>query len=394
MHYLLEPEITEFIKGHLHDDPFSLSLKLKNSGMEHYRQVVLQIQARQKALKKLPELATNFELIFPEPISVEQASSAATARFKSGLFQGENFVDLTGGMGVDALFFADRFKNGAYVEKDPGLCEIADHNFAALCKSNIKVLNASAEEFIQKNEVVFDLVYLDPSRRDGNRQKVFKISDCQPDVLKLENQLVKQAQQVLVKLSPLADIQNTFSSFQHLRKIWVVSHKNECKELLCLLSKNGSDDLEIETVNILADAEKEIFSFRWHEEKETSASFEMPMQYVYEPNVSILKAGAFKLAGKRFALSKLHPHTHLYTSDYQVDFPGRIFFVKDVLKIDRREVDRAFSGRGVNVICRNFYMKPEELTKKFRLKSGDDAYLIATTLADGSNVFLVCSRLK
>ncbi len=393
MQHLLEQKVIEFIKGHLHDDPFSLSLKLKAGSVDHLQDVILQIQARQKALAKLPGFAENYDIVFPPPISVEQASSAPTARFKAELFKGESIADLTGGMGVDTLFFAAHFRTATYVEKDPELCEIARHNFSVLHSDEIKIVNATAEEFSKNSPEVFDLIYLDPSRRDQS-QRVFKISDCKPDVLALESQLVRKGRRVLVKLSPLADIQNAFSSFRYLQKVWVVSYKNECKELLCLLSSEGANEQAIESVNILANDEREIFAFDWNEEKAAMADTGMPAQYIYEPNSSLLKAGAFKLVGERFALKKLHTHTHLYTSDSIVDFQGRVFFLKDVLKADRKVLDRAVSGRKVNVICRNFYMNPEEIYKKFKLKKGDDAYLIATTLADGSKAFLACDRIK
>lgn len=389
---ILKPEVKEFIKGHLHDDPFSLSLHAKKIKLEHPHEAILQIQARQKALKKLPSFAENFDIIFPKPISVEQSSSETTAKFKAGLFKGKKFADLTGGMGIDAYFFSPAFEQTSYVESDAKLCELAAHNFAVLNK-NIGVVNASAEEFLSARQH-FDLVYLDPSRRDESQKKVFRISDCKPNVIELEEQLLQSAEKVLVKLSPLADIKDAFSSFKYLKKIWVVAVKNECRELLCYLNKQSAEPGEIEAINIDGDENAGYFKFSISEEKGAVSTFGPPQQYIYEPNAAILKSGAFKTVGARMNLVKLHSSTHLYTSEKLIDFPGRVFRLNEILKVDKKELAKAFSGMGVNVVTRNFHLKAEEVLKKFRLKSGDDKYAIATTLADNSRAILNCDRVR
>lgn len=390
---LQRPEIIEFIKGHLHDDPFSLSLKAKNLKLDNPQEAILQIQARQKALKKLPAFAENFSLIFPNPVSVEQSSSEITARFKAGLMKGQTIADLTGGMGIDSFYFAQQFEKCIYVERDEKLCNLTRHNFKVLDQKNIEVLNVEAERFISETDQHFDWIYLDPSRRDGS-QKVFRIRDCQPDVIALEEKLLEKADHVLVKLSPLADIKNAFSAFKYLKKVWIVAVKNECKELLCLLSKKEIEESEIEAVNIEQENKPEVFSFDMAEETSSSMGLGFPLDFIYEPNAAILKSGAFKMVGNKYGLMKLHASTHLYTSEEQIDFPGRIFKLKAILKPEKKRITGEFKNIAVNVITRNFHWKAEEVFRRFNLKKGDQQYLIATTLKDNSRVLLSCDRIK
>lgn len=387
----LEPEIIEYIKGHLHDDPFSLSLQAKKSAIANIEEAILQIQARQKALKKLPSIAEDFDLIFPPPVSVEQASSEVTARFKSHLFSGKSFVDLTGGMGIDSLFFSDNFTELTYVEAKGELCELAAYNFGILGKKNIGIVQSSAEEYLSKMDPS-DLIYLDPSRRSEDQKKVFRIEDCLPNILEMEEELVRNGKNVLIKLSPLADIKDTFQKLKFLQKVWVVAVKNECKELLCLLSDSGRRERSVEAVNIAEKENKYLFSL--DREEELTVDPGPVADYLYEPNAAIMKAGAFKLISTDFNLNKLHKNSHLYSSDKLISFPGRIFQIKDIVKPDKKAIKSAIGDWKVNVISRNFHLKPEDILKKFKLKPGDDKFLIATTLFDNSRVLLLCDRIK
>jgi len=391
---VLKEEWKEFIKGHLNDDPFSLSLHAKSKNREELDEAILQIHARRKAQKKLPAFSQNFDLIFPPPVSVEQSSSELTSKFKASLFKGKKFVDLTGGMGVDTYYFSQHFKEAKYVEKNEELCELAEHNFDVLGRSNVSIINHSTEGFLNTNQEKFDLIYLDPSRRTKENNRVFLLEDCSPNILEIEEKMLESSENVLIKISPLADIKYLFSKLEHLQKLWVVAIRNECKELLCQVSKSKESERLIHTMNLYDEVEREEFIFSLEEEEEAKVQIGIPQMYIYEPNFSILKAGGFKIVGQRFNLKKLHQHSHLYTSDEKIDFPGRIFELKKVLKGDKKEVKKLLGDAGLNVISRNYPLKPDEIRKKYKLKSGDDFYLIATTLQDHSKTFLLCERIK
>jgi len=382
----------EYIEGHLNDDPFSLSLESTKERDTERLEAIRQIQARQKALKKLPGFAYNFDLIFPPPVSVEQASSEWTARFKSLLFSGKSCADLTGGMGIDAFYLSENFEKVDYVEQDRQLCEIARHNFDQLNKRNVSVTVGSTEDFLRSNKIYYDLIYLDPSRRGVGNKRLFKLEECLPNVVDLEDLLMKQAQRVLIKLSPLADLKHLFAQLAHLKNIWVVSVKNECKEILCELNDSGCND-KVHAIS-LEDGHADSLSFDFKEEENTNVSYAYPDRFLYEPNSSLLKAGAFKTAANRYGVSKLHIHSHLYTSDKQIDFPGRTFRLIKWLQPDKKVLKREIGSRKVNVIARNFPLKPDEIIKKFNLTPGEDLYLIATTLMDQKRVIILCERIK
>ncbi|MFC7667004.1 class I SAM-dependent methyltransferase [Hymenobacter humi] len=191
-----------------------------------------QIQARQKARTKLPEWADNPDLIFPPALSVEQASSARTAAFKAGLVEGERLADLTGGFGADTAHFAARMGHVDYVERDPKLAAIVNYNLAQLGICNVTVHAADAVAFLKSTPHHYDWLYLDPARRDTAARKIFLLHDCEPDVVKLLPLLLHKADKVLLKTSPMLDIEHAVQGLGHVRRLWVLALDNEVKEVL------------------------------------------------------------------------------------------------------------------------------------------------------------------
>ncbi len=395
---LLTPEVQQFIMDHQHDDPFALSLKSKAHKDFPLKEAIEQIHSRQKALHKLPGWVATENIIWPPPVSVEQSSSEITTGFKSELIFGTSLADLTGGMGVDTASFANRFDETHYVEPNPELTVIARHNFDELKKDNITVYNDTAEGFLQKIPRHFDAIFLDPSRRNKSR-KVFKIEDCTPNLYEIVPECLKRTDQLLIKLSPLVDLSLVIKDFSPV-KIWVVSIRNEVKEVLCLIQNEKRKtlifavDLQFHGKTMPAFPADRLFGFSKEEEARTENAFSLPLAYIYEPSAAILKTGAFKLVGHRFELKKLHVNTHLYTSDILVeDFPGRIFLLKEEIRPHKKELTRIVPDKKVNVLTRNYPLSPEQLKKKFGLKDGGNNYLIGTTLMDSKKVLLFCKRV-
>jgi hypothetical protein len=388
---LLTAEIQSFIENHQHDDPYQLSLQAKQWPDLPAKAVVEQIQSRQKAVRKIPTWVKTRGIIWPPPVSIEQCSSEATARFKASIFHGESVLDLMGGTGVDTLALSERFEKVDYVESNQYLCDLAQHNFGVLGKSHTKIHCATAESFLEKCTDKYNLIFADPSRR-REAARVFKIEDLSPNLHHILPKCLKIAGQVLVKLSPLADLNQLMRQLNPLG-IWVVAVQQEVKEVLCLLS----DRQELPRISaIVLDRHGNIqssFDFNERDEVDAKSAFSSPLSYLYEPHNAILKAGAFKLIGKRFALKKLHQHSHLYTSDQLVrDFPGKVLIPEKVLKNDKKAVRKAVPNGKVNVLVRNFPLSTTQIKSRFHLKDGGDRFLVATTIHDGRKALLLCSR--
>lgn len=377
---LLKEEVQEFIKDHRNDDPLQLALKAKKYPGLPIQLISQQIQSWQKAKSKLPHFAQCEGIIYPPPLSLEQSSSQFTAQFKSSLFSGKTFVDLTGGFGIDSYYFSKRFEKAFYVERNPELCEIVRHNFQTLGVENITIFNEDAEAFLNHSDEV-DLIYIDPARRGIANQKLYMLSDCEPDILNLKPLLLQKGKQVLIKTSPMLDIEEALGSLVDVVKVWVVAVDNECKEVLYLLSSgNHKNEIMIECVNLKKDGKEEVFTFYKKEEQNAEVIYGEIQNYLYEPNAAILKAGAFKVVSQKFQLQKLHVNSHLYTSKQLVnDFPGRVFKIVDATSFNKKEVLKSLNEKKANISIRNFPLSVREIYKKLGLKEGGNQYVFATT---------------
>ena len=383
----------EFCKEHASDDLDRLLLSASRYPGIDIPFVVDQLKARRQIKDKLPSWYRNDALVFPSRIAAEQASSEWTALYKQRwVGSSVRLCDLTGGLGVDSYSFSRKVREVVYVERSPSYCEAAIHNFKVLGANNIQVINADAIAFAEKAEG-FDVFYIDPARRGEGDRRFFDLRDCEPDLTAVAPLLLRQAPQVIAKLSPMADIRETKASLPDVVAFHVLSVANECKELVVEMRRGaGAErDPSIECVNLLPGGNLECFSFSLREERDTVAPITGQVRtYLYEPNASILKAGAFKTVGARFGLSKLHVSSHLYTSDEWIaDFPGRAFRVEEVLPFNHKLCKiLAKTFPQANITTRNFPLSVVELRKRTRIIEGGEIYMFATTLADGSRVLI------
>ncbi len=382
---LLSPEIQSFIHQHENDDVKQLVLKHKLIHGIPASIIADQLNGRRKAKEKLPTLYQTKGIVFPAGVNVEQSSSEQTAEYKANIFKQhdsdtlkkKSIVDLTGGFGVDSFFFSKIFKTVQYVEPNQSLLENSKHNHHQLGADNIQYNNARAEDFLKSAEHKFDVAYIDPSRRVAGNQKVYSLADCEPNIVQLQDVIFEKADLLLIKASPLFDIQQGLKELRFVQQVLVVSVDNECKEVLFHCVKNFADEPVIVAVNILSNHRIDSFSFQFSQERETEILFSEPLTYLYEPNASILKAGAFKTLGVQFNLCKLHPNTHLYTSDqYLENFPGRKFKIEAFVKPDRKTLKEFFPEGKANITTRNYPLSVDELKKKTGLKDGGDKFLI------------------
>ena len=360
--------------------------KYKHLSDEEWRWFLQQVEGRERTADKLPTFAAIDDWWYPVRLSCEQCSSELTARYKAEIisnlgFQVSNFLDLTGGYGVDTYFLSEQFKQADYVEQNPELCRIAAHNFSLIDnRKPIIVHNTSAEEFIA-SAGDYDLIFADPARRDAHGGKVFKLADCTPNIVELLPELLKHSKQLMLKLSPMLDISQAIkelSVFSLQWSVYVVAVKNEVKEVLLLSGGKGTI-----TAIDLAEPEK-AFVFTREEEQVCPAGIgDLSLvigYFLYEPNAAILKAGAYKLVAQRFGLQKLDVNTHLYASDQLVeDFPGRVWEIK--------EPTQTLPEGKANVLCRNYPLTPEQLKKKLHLRDGGTAYVIGCRVAGKPTLF-------
>jgi len=392
---LASESVQRFLRDHEHEDERALVLKYKTLFNLPAALIANQITCRRKAKAKLPLWYTASGIIYPRVVNLEQTSSETAARYKYELLtkllpaKAKTFtgVDLTGGFGVDSFFISRLVNCFHYVEPDAELVEMARHNHRQLGNTSITYHCAGAEEFLVSFDAPLDFIYLDPSRRKGSNTKVFRLADCSPDAATLLPALLAKAGLVLIKTSPLLDIQRGLSELKSVSDVFVVSVANECKEVLFLCRAGFSAEPLIHAITLHSpDGE---FTFRLGEEKKTTVTYSDPLTYLYEPNASLLKAGAFKSIASAFGLMKLHRHTHLYTSDKAVKpFPGRVFKVTALLS--QQSIAQHFPSKQVNIISRNYPLSPDDLKKKFKLRDGGPDYLIAATGVSKKYLMAAC----
>ncbi|WP_449404427.1 class I SAM-dependent methyltransferase [Halpernia frigidisoli] len=367
---ILKTQIQNFINANLKTDLHSLLLKKSPFPEVSMQEIVQQIKGRNVAAKKFPFLLKE-GIIFPPNLNLEQSSSEATSKYKSQLFSGEKFLDLTSGFGIDAYFLSENFNEITLVEKNTELLKIVEHNWKILDKK-ATFKNENLENFLDKNYQNFDLIYLDPARRNLDKKKVFLLEDLSPNILEIQDELLNISSKILIKLSPLIDLSYLISVLKNLENIYIIAFKNEVKEIAVLLnSKKTLGKVKCICANLESDEPD--FEFIFDEEKTLNSEFSDLLNYVYIPNNSVLKSGAFNSISQKFNLKKLHPNSHFYTSnDLTKNFPGRVLKVE---KIDSKQIKK---GDFYNIISKNYPLKPDEIKNKYKIKDGGENYLIFT----------------
>ena len=374
-----------------------------------------QIAAKNRAEKKMPTWFESSGIYYPQLLSIEQCSSETAAAYKATLAVGSKVLDVTGGFGVDSFFFSKVAAKVTHCEVLPELSEIAAHNASILLVNNIDFRNTDGIQFLSETQEQFTTIYIDPARR-GKAGKVFMLKDCSPNVVEHLDLLLEKAARVIIKTSPLLDISAGVKELRNVSEVQIISLKNECKELLFILDADYSDGpLKITSVTINEEIKKVSFQKsqngfqQAHLEFDTTKNNNLELQntpvpklsttrgvtepegpqvlpssrltsglksYLYEPDVALLKSGAFDAIAELFDLEKLDVQSQLYTADhFNPAFPGRIFSIKEVLNKKELKKQKDLTG---NVIVRNFPAKPEELIKAFKIKSSKEEFLIFT----------------
>ncbi|NDV63709.1 SAM-dependent methyltransferase [Bacteroides sp. 224] len=380
----ISPETRRFICEHAHEDVRLLALQARKYPEVDMPMAITQIAGKQTMAQKVPSWHGIEGLLYPVHLSLEQCSSEISARYKSTLVQGHSLADLTGGFGIDCAFLSVHFKEVSYIERQEQLCDIAGHNFPLLGLNHIRVYNKDSVDYLKQMPVV-DYIFIDPARRNEHGGKTIAVSDCEPDVAALEELLLEKAHTVMIKLSPMLDLSLALQSLPHTAEVHIVSVQNECKELLLIVRRDKVDNVPIHCINFVHN-EMQKFSFSQHNESTAPCTYTNEVGiYLYEPNASLLKAGAFKSIASAYELKKLHPNSHLYTSDtLQENFPGRCFEVTGCFSLKDKTLKEGITK--ANIATRNFPLSPAEIRKRLKLGDGGDCYLFGTTLAEGKKV--------
>ena len=383
---ILKPEVQEFIINNQDTDPVSVSLKKSPFPGVTPQELALQVKGLRTAAGKLTTWAHTPGIYYPPTLNLEQASSEPLAQYKAGLVKGRFMADLTGGFGVDAYFFSARFEKVYYCERDSALAAIASHNFQVLGASNVEVSvgdGLSLLEGIRAATGGLDWIYLDPSRRGKDGGRKFRLEDYQPSVVEFLPQLFRASPNILLKTAPLLDLSEGVKQLGNVREIHITGINNEVRELLWWLQKDWQVPPEI----VAADLKFPAAPLRFTRASEAAAEItcHLPMKYLYEPNACMLKAGAFKTAARHYGLFKLHPSTHLYTSDTLVPFPGRRFKIREVLPYKPGRL----GFRKANVSTRNFPESVARIRKRNRIRDGGATYLFFVRCKDESLCVLV-----
>jgi hypothetical protein len=364
--------------------------------------------------------------VFPQLLSLEQCSSETTAMYKAEILQtlpNQSFhpnlpnkpilpiqplrrmADLTGGLGVDCWFLSRGMEQADYVERQPALCAAAVHNFNVLGGENVCIHEADSLDYLSSMEPV-DLLYVDPARRSAYGGKVVVLSDCEPDVVSLRRAMLEKARYVLIKASPMLDITQALKQLPETLAVHVVSVDNECKELLFLLSPEPpTAEVELICTNLKTHGSYERDSISLKRmpsllkgchpfEKDGILLAEELGRYIYEPNASLMKAGVFAYVSDRYGVAKLHPNSHLFTSNEVVPhFPGRTFRVLDILPFQRKQFNKRFPAiKKANISVRNFPETVAAIRQTLKLAEGGVDYIFATTLRNEEKVLIVTEK--
>ena len=389
----------QFIREHRTDDVRKLALASHPKDVD-IQYALTQISGWQAAKSKLPLWADTNGIIYPRHLSLEQCTSQYIAQYKASVVEksiGKDFkmADITGGMGVDCCFISRSASRTCYNELSAELCQNAQTNFKILDRPDIEITCGSAEDFISHQEPdSLDLIYLDPARRGNAGQKLISISDCQPDAVVLQNDLLRVSRYVMLKLSPMLDISRALTEMHHVSHVMVIGLEGECKEITLLIQRDFNGEPVIEAIDIDTQGNPgTVISSTMSAESALSLPIVAPDQlqpgtYISEPSAPYMKSALFRTIAAKTGTVLLHPDTHLFWSQNKpAAFPGRTFKITGIIPFDKRSLSKLTKTQA-NLSVRNFPETAPQLQQKLKLRDGGSRYLIATTLSDSHRVLL------
>lgn len=388
---ILNKNIQEFITKNIGVSVAKLALEKNPFPNLEWIAILNQIEAKTRAKEKLPTWFSAENIIYPSRISIEQTSSEITASYKSNLISGESIIDLTGGFGVDAYYFSKKFRTVTHCEINPELSNIVKHNFDQLQVKNCTFHADDSLNLLQSSNKKWDWIYVDPSRRNDVKGKVFMLKDCLPNVPESLDFYFEKTDSILIKTAPLLDISAGLSELKFVQNVHIIALEGEVKELLFEIRKDFSGFITIKTANILK-GKIENFEFICNKENDFTA-YNLPQKYLYEPNAAIMKSGGFDEVSSIFKIKKLHKHSHLYTSEHLITFPGRVFEIEKIISYSKTDMKNNLGNKQANITTRNFPDTVENIRKKWKIKNGGNIYCFFTTDKNDNKIVLICRKI-
>ena len=394
----LSENIIKWIEEHQDEDVPKLRLRYHKQMTEELDFAIVQIECRRKASKKLSETLQNKQFVFPTTLSAEQCTSDLLSAFHATMIDDDvSMVDLTCGLGIDVYHFAQRAKSITAIERNLEIAQAVKYNAGILGFNNINVQNADCCEFIKNTESHFDVAFIDPARRGNSGKRLFALSDCEPDIIAIFNDIKKKCDKLIIKASPMLDVSQIIRELPEITEIYAIGTLQECKEIVVVV--DFKIKTEIVRVNAVTLERENIvkFSFEQNEEQNTSPFYIIPqrLEYLYEPYPAVMKVAPFRLLSSKYNVAKLHSNTHLYTSqNHMLDFPGEVFKIEEIIPFSSKEIKK-FSTQypKINVATRNFIMSADDLRQKLKVKDGGDKRVFGCTVSNGSRQLIVVSKV-
>ncbi len=367
----------------------------KQQGNSPYVSGAVQIlQLYHKAKRKLPDWVEHMAVLTSK--SYEQASSQLTADFKAGLFEGDLMLNLTGGLGVDDVSFARVFKKVISVDSDEEIHEIASYNMSKMGVQNVDRRHMAAEESLNEVQASIDLVFVDPDRRPKGNRRSMLLEDCSPDVLHLQDMIMKRSRYMLVKLSPLFDLTEIRRVFHCLRKIIVLSVQHEVKEVLTIHEQGFEGEPLIACADISSNGLVNWLSSDETGQDQGQGSTDAPI-YLYESGAAVVKAGMVSLQSRKEG-TRIIGNSPFHLSDRSIQgFLGKQYRIEWHMNLKWNLLKKELSARGIDrahVSSRDFQLNPTEILKKLKLPEGGDLQLIFTRDGDRKPVVYCCRRVS
>lgn len=387
---ILNPEVQHYITDNLETDTAKLLFKGSPFSNVSIQELVIQIISKKKSQTKLPNWFKTKNIYFPPKVNIEQTSSEITAEYKSSLVSGNSILDITGGFGVDCYYFSKKINTVTHCEINTKLSTIVNNNYQQLKINNIKTIIGDGIDFLKHSKKIYDWIYIDPSRRGDQNQKVFLLKDCLPNIPENLELLFEKTNNLLIKNSPILDISKTIEELMFVKEVHIVAINNDVKELLFILEKNYNGDILTKTINF---NKNNIQHFDFQLNKEKKSNYSEPQKYIYEPNSAILKSGGFHEISHQLKIEKLHQHSHLYTSNELIKFPGRRFVINNICSYNKKEILKHLKGKKANITTRNFPETVAQIRKKTKIKDGGSNYLFFTTVNNNNLKVLICSQV-
>ncbi len=388
---ILQPDVIEFVKQHENQDIPKLILKGSPFKSVSVQNIAQQIKGRQVAKTKFPKLYNCATIIYPPKLNLEQSSSEVAANYKAQLVNKEDkVIDITGGMGIDALAFAQKSNSVTYCEIQSKTFEYAQHNLKTL-NPKIKLYQCDGIEFLGQNKTKYDLIYVDPTRRDKHQKKVYRLEDSTPNILEYLDLFQSKSSRILIKTSPLIDLKYCLNKIILITEIHIVAFKNEVKEVLILIDFNSAEKIPVlKAVNL----ETHQNNFQGQLTLlDKSPEISEPQAYLYEPNAAIMKSGLFGELSIQFNLTALAKNTHLFTSNDLINFPGRRFKIKSIVLPKKKDLKKHIPHLKANVSSRNYPLKPEQIKAKYQIQDGGDCYAFFASDFKNQKIVLICRKI-